>query len=226
MRREILVVDDDRTMVESLDAILSEAGYAVRTASNAMAALESVRARRPDLVLLDVMMPGRDGLDLCRELRAADPQLPVVFLTALETSEDELRGLASGGDGYIGKSVPEAVMLARIAAILRMREEGDGAASGDFDFAGWRVEAAKLRMVRPRGRAVALTEREVAFLRLFASRPGVVFDRDAVITRLWGPEADVLDNALSTLVHVLRGKLGRAAAALVSVRGSGYAYRP
>ena len=108
MRREILVVDDDRTMVESLDAILSEAGYAVRTASNAMAALESVRARRPDLVLLDVMMPGRDGLDLCRDDLAENfiPGLDVrgdgglVGVECLVVAEDGGRG-----DGSIGEVV-------------------------------------------------------------------------------------------------------------------------
>lgn len=225
MKREILLVDDERTLITSMKRVLTEAGYGVRTASNGEAAVAAVRESAPDLVLLDVMMPGMSGLETCRELRASDPKLPIVFLTALDTPEDELKGLASGGNSYIAKTVPDEVLLARLAALFRLREE-NVSSGGDFDFGIWRVEAEKLRMVRESGRTQPLTEREIAFMRLLASRPGTVFDRDAVLTQLWGVDSDISDNALSTLVYNLRKKLGSSAKALASARGVGYAYRP
>ena len=226
MKREILVVDDDRLLLKSLAAVLTEAGYEVRTVSNGAAAVAAVRERRPDLVLLDVMMPGRNGVEVCRELRSSDPNLVIVFLTALDAPEDELKGLAAGGDVYVSKTVPDELLLARIAAILRLRD-GEGASGGDFDFGTCRVESEKLRLCRPGGRRFeSLNEREVAFLRLLASHPGAVIDRDAILTRLWGADDDANENRLSVLVYELRKKLGRNGKALVTVRSTGYAYRP
>lgn len=225
MKSEILVVDDDRLLLKTLSSLLEEAGYAVRTASNGAAAVAAVRERRPDLVLLDVMMPGRDGLAVCRELRASDPGLLIAFLTALDAPQDEIRGLACGGDVYVSKTVPDDVLLARIAALLRMKGDGDSF-SGDFDFGACRVEAANLRLVVPRRSAKSLSDREVALLRLLASRPGAVFDRDAIFSHLWGIEADAADNRLSVLVYELRRKLGTSARALATVRYGGYSYRP
>lgn len=225
MRSEILVVDDDRLLLKSMTAVLTEAGYAVRTASSGSAAVAAVRERRPDLVLLDVMMPGRDGFDVCRELRSADPGLVIVFLTALDTPEDEIRGLASGGDVYVSKTVSEDLLLARLAALLRLKGEGESF-SGDFDFGSCRVEAENLRLVVPGHPAESLNDREVALLRLLASRPGAVFDRDAIFSRLWGVDADAADNRLSVLVYELRRKLGLSARALATVRYGGYSYRP
>lgn len=225
MKREILLVDDERTLIKSMQRVLTEAGYGVRTASNGKAAVAAVRESAPDLVLLDVMMPGMSGLETCRQLRAVEPKLPIVFLTALNTPDDELKGFDSGGDGYIVKTVTDEVLLARISALFRLREE-NVSSGGDFDFGIWRVEAEKLRMVRESGRTQPLTEREIAFMRLLASHPDTVFDRDAVLTQLWGVDSDISDNALSTLVYNLRKKLGSSAKALASARGVGYAYRP
>lgn len=223
MKPEVLIVDDERTLLVSMSAVLSNAGYAVRTASNGVAAEEAVRERRPDLVLLDVMMPGKGGLEVCRDLRAADPRLVIVFLTALGTPEDELRALASGGDGYVVKTEPDEVLLARIAALMRLRRE-DGECAGDFDFGAWRIESEKLRMSSKSGRREVLTDREVAFLRMLAAHPGTVYGRDWLITRLWGVDSDVSDNRLSSFVCELRKKLGRTGNAIVHLRGSGYAY--
>ena len=221
---EILLVDDERTLAQSLSSRLEAAGYSVRLASSGAAALEAIGERRPDLVLLDIMMPGMDGETVCRRLREADKGLLVVFLTALSSPEDEVRALASGGDSFISKTVSDEVLLARLSALLRLRsqEAEDG---GDFDFGSWRVEGGKLRMVRSSGRAEPLMEREVAFLRLLARNPETVFSREAILAQLWGLESEVSDNALSSFVYALRKKLGRDGARLASVRGTGYAYR-
>ena len=221
---EILLVDDERTLAQSLSSRLEAAGYSVRLASSGVAALEAIGERRPDLVLLDIMMPGMDGETVCRRLREADKGLLVVFLTALSSPEDEVRALASGGDSFISKTVSDEVLLARLSALLRLRsqEAEDG---GDFDFGSWRVEGGKLRMVRSSGRAEPLMEREVAFLRFLARNPETVFSREAILAQLWGLESEVSDNALSSFVYALRKKLGRDGARLASVRGTGYAYR-
>ena len=223
-KREILLVDDDRGLLRSLSLVLRDAGYDVRTAMNGGAALEAVRESRPDLVLLDVAMPDKCGFDVCREMRQDNPDLPIVFLTAYSSPRDELKGLACGGDIYVSKTVDDDILLARIAALLRLRT-GE-APGGDFDFGSWHVEAARLRMLSPSGRQVNLVEREIALLRLFAGNPGEVFDRDFLMRRLWGADADRTDNMLSVTIYALRKKLGRSGDALESVRGSGYSYRP
>lgn len=224
MKREILLVDDDRLLLESLGRLLAEAGYAVRTARDGDRALREIRRQRPDLLLLDVSMSRMCGLEVCRRIRETDRSLPIVFLTALESPADELKGLSSGGDLYIPKSTADEVLLARLAAVMRPREEVGSADS--FDFRGWRIEGAKLTARSPQGRIVALTEREVLLLRLFAMHPGEVFGRDALFTRIWGVEASPADNSLSALVYNVRRKLGHTGVAIEAVRGVGYVFRP
>lgn len=224
MTRTILLVEDERTLALTLRATLGEAGYEVRVAPDGFAALAALDEMTPDLVLLDIMMPGIEGREVCRRMRERGVRVPIVFLTALDTPEDELKALASGGDSYIVKTVPDDVLLARLAALLRLRED-EAAAEADFDFGPWRVASEKLSMTSPSEGMQPLTEREVAFLRLLSRNEGVVFSRDAILSKLWGLETDISDNALSTFVYVLRKKLRKAASCLVSVRHSGYAYR-
>ena len=226
MKREILIVDDDRALLTSLSLVLEEAGYGVRTAMNGDLAVAAVREKRPDLVLLDVAMPGKCGLDVCRELREGDSSLPIVFLTAYSSPKDELRGLAVGGDLYVSKTVDDDVLLARIAALLRIRDGKDDKLAGDFDFAEWRIEASKFQMRRGEGRAVPLIEREIAFLRLLALHKGEILGRDFLMAQLWAGDTDVTDNRLSVMCYLLRKKLGRSGSALACVRGVGYSYRP
>lgn len=225
MKADILLVDDDRLLQTTLASVLEEAGYAVRTASDGAAALKAVRAKRPDLVLMDVMMPKKDGLTACRELRATDAALPIVFLTSLETAEDELVGLAAGGDIYIPKTTPDEVLLARLAAVFRRRVSAEEP-TREFMFGNWRVRASALLLEARSGRTVSITERELYFLRLLAEHPGEVFSREAIIARLWGSESEIEDNTLSVFLYALRRKLGKSGDLIVVVRGVGYAYRP
>ena len=222
--RQILLADDERVLRQSLSARLAEAGYAVRAARDGEEALRLFRAARPDLVLLDVMMPRLSGFEACRRIRETDAEVPVLFLTALEAEADQLRGLGVGADDYIFKTAPDAVLLARIAAALRRVRAAPP--DGDFDFGVWRVAARKLEMRLATGARATLTEREVALLRLFAERPGEVFSRDFLVTRFWGADADVTDNALSVAIYGLRAKLGEEGWRVASVRGSGYVCRP
>ena len=219
---DILLAEDERVVRKSLKRLLEANGYAVRAASDGERALALYRERRPDLLLLDVMMPRRDGLSVCKAVREVDVETPVLFLTALDSDADELRGLGVGADAYVAKTVSEEVLLARVAAAVRRRR---GMPTGDFDFAGWRVESARLAMRRV-GAEAALTEREVAMMRWFAQHPGEVFSRDFLTTRFWGIDFEGGDNALTVALGRLKAKLGDAAAALVTLRGSGYVFRP
>jgi DNA-binding response OmpR family regulator len=222
--RKILLADDDRVVRQALVAKLAAAGYAVVAAKSGAEALALFRAERPDLLILDVMMPNLGGYETCRRIRETDAETPILFLTALDSDASQLEGLGAGADDYVSKLVPDAVLLARVAAALRRARPP--APSGDFDFEGWRIDAAGLEMRRADGVRVCLSPRAIAVLRLFAAHPGEVFGRNALIDRFWGEDAMPTDNALTVWFHALRQKLGDDGASIESVRGSGYAYRP
>lgn len=224
MNADIILADDERPVRRSLVVLLEGAGYAVRTAKDGEEALRLYRERRPDLMLLDVMMPKGSGLEVCEEVRKTDIDTPVLFLTALDSDVGELRGLGVGGDDYIAKTVSDEILLARIAVAIRRHRPVEP--TGDFDFADWHVEPAKLAMRRKTGLSVVLGEREVALLRWFATHPGEVFSRDFLFTRFWGVDFDGVDETIYTIVSRLRKKLGKAASGLKTVRGSGYVWRP
>ena len=220
----IIVADDERVIRQSLAKLLETNGYSVRLAKNGEEALRLYHEQRPDLMLLDVMMPKGDGYEVCKTIRKTDVETPVLFLTALDSDVDELRGLDAGADIYIPKTVSDEVLLARIAAAIRRHRHDEP--TGDFDFAGWHVDPAKLSMRRKTGDAVMLSEREVAMLRLFAGHAGEVFSRDFLETRFWGVDFEGGDSALKLTIFRLREKLGAAGDRIQSVRGSGYVFRP
>lgn len=225
---EILLAEDERVIRESLKRLLEANGYIVRAAPNGERALALYRERRPDLLLLDVMMPRMDGYSACQAIRRGDVETPVLFLTALDAEADELRGLGVGADLYISKTVSEEVLLARIASVARRRRREDP--TGDFDFLGWRVEPLRLVMWRRDaggvGEGVSITEREVAMLRWLVTHPGEVFSFDFLLTRFWGAGFAGCETALRVAMHRLREKLGADGAAIASIRGSGYVFRP
>ena len=224
MNADIILADDERPVRRSLVGLLEGADYAVRAAKDGEEALRLYRERRPDLMLLDVMMPKGSGLEVCEAVRKTDVDTPVLFLTALDSDVDELRGLGVGGDVYIAKTVSDEILLARIAAAIRRHRQVEP--TGDFDFADWHVEPAKLAMRRKTGPSVPLGEREVALLRWFAMHPDEVFARDFLVTRFLGADFDGYDEMLYTIVSRLREKLGKTASGLKTVRGSGYVWRP
>ncbi len=222
---EILLADDERSVRGSLAALIQSAGYLVRTARNGAEAVEAFRAQRPNLVLLDVMMPKMNGFEACRTIRETDTETPVLFLTALDTDDGEIRALGLGADDYVLKTANPEVLLARIAAAIRRVSRSEG--TGDFSFGAWRVRASRFEAERPDGAHAALSEREIAMLRLFASRPGEVFLRDWLAEKLW-PAADggVTDNLIAVTMSRLRAKLAPEGRDIETVRGSGFAYRP
>lgn len=223
VRSELILADDERVLRTSLARLLERNGYLVRTATNGEEALRLYRERRPGLMLLDVMMPNGSGLEVCRAVRKVDADTPVIFLTALDSEADELKGLGVGADGYISKLVSNEVLLARIAAAVRRHRHEEP--TGDFDFAAWHVDPAGLSMRRPDGDAVSLSEREVAMLRWFAGHAGEVFSRDFLETKFWGVDFEGGDSALKLTIFRLREKLGADGDRIQTIRGSGYVFR-
>lgn len=222
-RREILLAEDEPAIREGLKTLLEGEGYAVRTASDGEEALAAFRARKPDLLLLDVMMPKQNGYAVCREVRKVDTATPILFLTAKDDEADELRGMSLGGDDYVSKTASEPMLLAHIAALLRRT---GGVAEVVFGFGDWRVDAASCRLVSVDGARVDVSLREVELLRWFASHPGEVFSRDALESRFWGVEFLGGEGSLSMAIGRLRAKLGASGALIESVYGVGYRYSP
>lgn len=223
----ILLAEDEAAIREGLVALLTGEGYEVMAAADGEQALKLFAARKPDLLLLDVMMPKLSGYDVCERVRREDELVPIVFLTAKDAMDDELHGLGIGADDYISKTAPLCLKLARIASALRRAgKTGDESAAGyDFAIGSWRVDGANCRMVGTQGQVVTLGIREVELLRNFAQHEGELFSRDFLLTRFWGGEGDCNDNVLTVCLSRLRDKLGNDGHLLHTLTGRGYFYQ-
>ncbi len=225
MQREILIAEDERVIRKAVKTILEGAGYLVREASDGLDALTQVREKRPDLILLDIMMPLMDGRTACEEIRKFDPDLPIVFLTALDSPDDEIKGLKSGGDDYISKTSREDILLARVAASLR-RSQSDKT-SGCFRFGNWTVDPAGLFMTLDgTSKKTFVSDRELALLRAFYNHPNEIFSRDYLAHALTVGNEDLSDETLTMLIVRLRAKLEDDGRLIRTVRGAGYEYIP
>ena len=217
--RRILVVEDDAKTAASIDLYLRHAGFRCEIARTGLEGLEKARAGRPDLVVLDLMLPGLDGLDLCRTLRA-DSGLPIIMLTARSTEDDVLSGLELGADDYITKPFSPRELVARVRVVLRRLEPTDEPiACGDLT-----IDPAA-REVRVRGEPVALTAAEYRLLETFARAPGRVFSRDELMRRAFGDSYEGLDRTIDAHIKNLRRKIEADRAnpkRIVTVIGLGY----
>ena len=222
---DILIVDDDDSIRDALADYLARQGFRVRLAQDAAAMDRALAVAAADLVLLDLMLPGEDGLSVCRRLRAGGP--PVLMLSALGETMDRIVGLEVGADDYLAKPFDPRELLARIRALLRRRDV-DGGAPPELRFAGWRFDVEQRRLHAPDGGLVSLSGGEAALLRAFAESPGRLLSRDQLMERARGGAADAFDRAIDLAVSRLRRKLGRhdATALIETVRGEGYRFLP
>ena len=216
-RMYILLAEDQRSIRDALTILLESEGYEVCAVANGAEALARYQMRRPDLLLLDIMMPKKSGHDVCQA---------ILFHTVKDGVEDELIGLGLGADDYIAKTAPERVKLARIASALRRVSNAGERTDCTFAFGPWRVDGMNDRLRGAQGEVVPLTTRDVEMLRCFALHPGEVFSHDYLLARFWGADYDGNDNALAIGLCRLREKLGEAGRLLRTVSGKGYCYQP
>ena len=223
---EILIVDDERTIREGLKMTLSSEGFAVRTARDGDDALKKIKEHKPDLVLLDVMMPRMNGFIACESIRKEDKLLPVIFLTAKDSEADQVRGMGLGADDYISKDCGDAMMLARInRALARSSAIGESvrSASGTTIALGAVSVDMKTFSVTEKGEEIArLTRTEADVLKLFNSHRGELIVQDDIITELRGNGFACEDAMLYMHISNLRKKLGSASSMIVNRRGVGY----
>ncbi len=222
-RERLLVVDDDPRIAVVVRRGLTYEGYDVAVASSGEQALDLARDRPPDLVVLDVMLPGIDGLEVCRRLRSADADLPVLMLTARDSAGDEVAGLETGADDYVVKPFTFAVLLARVRALLRRRDRERPAV---LHFADLSLDTGS-RVASRGGRTVGLTTTEFQLLQEFLLHPRQVLTRDQLMERVWGYDFGGNENVLEVYVRYLRTKLeaGGEPRLIHTVRGAGYALR-
>ena len=218
----ILVVDDDPMVATTIERVLLPEGYQVDIALGGLAALSRVKERRPDLVVLDVMMPGVDGLEVCRRLRGED-NLPILLLTARSGTADRVRGLDTGADDYLVKPFAYAELLARVRALLRRATPAGRAEI--LRFADLTMDLGT-REVRRGERLIPLSAREFAVLEHFLRHPRQVLTREQLLEAVWTNE-EPDDNVVAVYIGYLRTKLeeGGAERLIHTVRGFGYSLR-
>jgi two-component system response regulator MprA len=220
----ILVVDDEPAVRDALDRALRLDGYEVALAADGRQALDALAERAPDAVVLDVMMPRLDGLEVCRRLRAAGDRTPVLVLTARDALSDRVGGLDAGADDYLVKPFALEELRARLRALLRRTGGGDPA--GPLRFADLELDPPR-HAVRRRGRPVELTRTEFLLLELFLRHPRQVLTRAQIMQSVWGYDFGPSSNSLEVYVGYLRRKTeaGGEPRLLHTVRGVGYVLR-
>jgi len=219
---DILVVDDDRRITSMLSRALRAEGYDVRTANDGSEGLTRVRERQPDLVVLDLLMPAVDGIEVCRRLRE-ESDLPILILTAKDETEDRVHGLDSGADDYLVKPFALDELLARVRALLRRRETREQRV---LRFADLALDLTS-RIATRGEQSIELTTREFELLAYFMRHPREVLAQDQILDRVWDGQYDAESNVLHVYVGYLRNKLeaGGQPRLIHTVRGVGYVLR-
>jgi two-component system response regulator MprA len=217
----ILVVDDEQPILDFIEMGLQYEGYAVCTAADGHGALDKARREPPDLVILDVMLPGIDGFDVCRRLRAQS-DVPIIMLTARGDVDDRVAGLESGADDYLPKPFMFKELLARVRAQLRRRHPGAGRVLRFGDM----LLNRDTREVQRAGVPIELAPKEFDLLELFMAHPRQVFSREVIMDSVWGYDYVGETNVIDVHIRYLREKLGDSDRSLIrTVRGVGYSLR-
>src|SRR5580693_3144517 len=225
----ILMVDDDPGIRDVVSDFLSRHGFIVETAGDAQE-MERALSRGPvDLVVLDIMLPGEDGLAICRRLAGADGPA-IIMLSAMGEETDRIVGLELGADDYLPKPCNPRELLARIRAVLRRRQEprsSEGPLGAGCAFAGWRLDLVRRELRSPQGVVVNLSSGEFSLLRAFVERPQRVLTRDQLLEFARGPDSDAFDRAIDVQISRLRRKLddgGGSHELIRTIRNEGYMF--
>ena len=225
---DILFAEDDPQIREWVAYSLERDHHRVRSVADGEAALTAYAEKRPDLVILDIMMPKKSGYDVLLKIRETDRALPILMLTAKSTESDKVMGLGVGADDYMTKPFGVRELQARVSALLRRASVNAsvGKSAENFRFATFKVNVARRILISATGDETELTELEVSLLRFLSAHPGEVVSRDALLNGIWGTSYDGTNRTLDNRILALRKKLGDAARHIETVYGSGYRYRP
>ena len=223
MKAHILVVDDDPRITDLLRRILAYEGYSVAIAASGSEALDRSLERPPDLVVLDIMLPGLDGLEVAQRLRTAGDNVPILMLTARDTVADRVKGLETGADDYLVKPFAPEELVARVKALLRRSQEEQHEVLRSAD-----VELDTGTRIAHRGtREIELSPTEYELLLLFMKRPRQVLTREIILDRVWGMDFEGSSNVMEVYVGYLRAKLeAEGEPRLIhTIRGVGYVFK-
>lgn len=219
---KILIVDDEPDIVEFISYNLKSKGYLISTAKDGVEAIRKAKEFQPDLILLDVMMPNKDGIQTIRELRNIPDfeHTIIIFLTALSDEKSEIEGLKTGADDYIAKPIKPELLATRISAALRrVRKEEEQ--DQKLTFGDLEINKTKFT-VNYQGREILLAKKEFELLSLLASKPGRVFLRNEILQRVWGTDVIVGDRTIDVHVRKIRQKIGIDL--ITTVKGVGYKF--
>jgi two-component system response regulator MprA len=223
MKAHVLLVDDDRHITEILRRALAYEGYSIDVALRGDEALQKTLEHPPDLIVLDLMLPGVDGLEVCRRLRASGNQVPILMLTAKDSIPDRVAGLDLGADDYLVKPMELEELLARVRALLRRRNPEQNEV---LHFADLELDTGT-RSAHRGPREISLSTTEYELLALFLRRPRQVLTRDIIMDRVWGYDFEGESNVLEVYIGYLRSKLEANGEPRIihTVRGAGYVLR-
>ena len=220
---KILVVDDEMDILEIIRHALNKEGFEVHIAANGFQALEQTRKIKPDLILMDVMMPVMDGMEACRQLKedSETQNIPIVFLTARSEEFAELAGFEAGADDYIAKPIRPRVLMSRLKAILRRKNAIQTIDHEVMEFGDLKIDRQRF-VVEFKGKSLQFPRKEFELLSFLASRPGRVFSRDEILESVWGNEVLVVDRTIDVHVRKIREKLDDRY--IFTVKGVGYKF--
>jgi two-component system OmpR family response regulator len=227
----VLIVDDDPGIRDVVSEFLARHGYQVETAADGKA-MEQALGREPfDLIVLDVMMPGEDGLAICRRLSSKPGGPGIIMMSAMGEETDRIVGLELGADDYVPKPCNPRELLARIRAVLRRRQEPravDEAIGAACEFGGWRLDLVRRELRSPQGVVVNLSSGEFSLLRAFVEHPQRVLTRDQLLDYARGRDSDAYDRAIDVQISRLRRKLddGAGGELIRTIRSEGYMFTP
>ena len=219
--RTILIADDEQDILEIVGYNLNNEGYDVITSKNGNEAISQAKIHKPDLIILDVMMPGKTGLEVCTILRAdaVFQDTIIIFLTAMNDESMEIKGLENGGDDYITKPISPKVLISRVNALFRrVIKDSDGV----LEIGDMQIDREKF-IVTHKGEQVILARKEFELLALLATKPSKVFLRNEILDRVWGTEVIVGDRTIDVHIRKIRQKLGDDC--ITTVKGVGYKFK-
>ena len=218
--KKVLIVDDEPDILEIISYNLAKEGYEIVTAKNGIEALEKVTFFKPDLVILDIMMPKMNGVEVCKILRSKPEynDTLIIFLTALSDETSQIKGLETGADDYVSKPISPKILVSRVNAIFRRlnKEEGKSIKLGNIV-----IDPEKFIVVL-NGQDIVLAKKEFELLYLLASKPGRVFLRNEILSQVWGAEVIVGDRTIDVHIRKIRQKLGIDC--VTTVKGVGYKF--